>query len=93
MHEMGNLQKKPMDKQKATQVLLQKIAEWEDKPKSDGYEYEKNFLEVIQALNAELLQLSVGEVPKDRNPNPTRGNRSTQRTHPGDERAFPPESR
>lgn len=56
-----------MDKQKATEILLKKIEEWEQKPKRDGYEYEKSFIEVMQGLNAELLQLSVGEVPGDRN--------------------------
>lgn len=56
-----------MDKQKATEILLKKIEEWEQKPKRDGYEYEKSFIEVMQGLNAELLQLSVGELPKDRN--------------------------
>ena len=56
-----------MDKQKATEILLKKIEEWEQKPKKDGYEYEKSFIEVMQGLNGELLQLSVGEVPKDRN--------------------------
>lgn len=56
-----------MDKQKATAILLKKIDEWESKPKKDGYEYEKSFIEVMQSLNEELLQLSVGELPKDRN--------------------------
>lgn len=56
-----------MDKQKATEILLKKILEWESKPKTDGYEYEKSFIEVMQGLNEELLQLSVGEVSKDRN--------------------------
>lgn len=56
-----------MDKEKATAILLKKIEEWESKPKTDGYEYEKSFIEVMQSLNAELLQLSVGELPQDRN--------------------------
>lgn len=56
-----------MDKQKATEILLKKIEEWENKPKTDGYDYEKSFIEVMQGLNAELLQLSVGELPQDRN--------------------------
>lgn len=56
-----------MDKHKATEILLKKIAEWDLKPKSDGYEYEKSFIEVMQGLQSELLQLSVGDVPTDRN--------------------------
>ena len=56
-----------MDKDKATEILLQKLSEWENKPKADGYEYEKSFIEVMRGLNEELFQLSVGEVPQDRN--------------------------
>jgi hypothetical protein len=56
-----------MDKHKATEILLAKIAEWEVKPKIDGYEYEKSFIEVMRSLNEELFQLSVGELSKDRN--------------------------
>lgn len=56
-----------MDKQKAFEILSKKIDEWNEKPKNDGYEYEKNFIEVMNSLQAELLQLSVGELPKDRN--------------------------
>lgn len=56
-----------MDRQKAIEILLKKIDEWEQKPKIDGYTYEKSFIEVMQGLNEELLQLSVGELPQDRN--------------------------
>lgn len=56
-----------MDKDKAIEILLQKITEWENKPKTDGYEYEKSFIEVMRGLNEDLFQLSVGELPKDRN--------------------------
>ena len=56
-----------MDKDKATAILLQKIEQWTLKPKSDGYEYEKSFIEVMRELETELFQLSVGDVSKDRN--------------------------
>lgn len=65
-----------MDKEKATAILLQRLAEWESKPKTDGYQYEQSFIEVMQGLQADLFQLSVGEIPQDRNkkksPNPIR---------------------
>lgn len=67
MQESVKIGKKVMDKQKATAILLKKIDEWENKPKDDGYQYEQSFIEVMQGLNEELLQLSVGELPKDRN--------------------------
>jgi hypothetical protein len=56
-----------MDKQKAFEILSKRIEEWDSKPKSDGYEYEKSFIEVMQGLNTDLFQLSVGSLPKDRN--------------------------
>lgn len=56
-----------MDKQKAFEILSKHIDEWDNKPKIDGYEYEKSFIEVMQGLNNELFQLSVGVLPKDRN--------------------------
>ena len=33
-----------MDKQKAIEILSKKIDEWGQKPKSDGYEYEKSLV-------------------------------------------------
>lgn len=72
-----------MDKQKATELLLKRIDEWTEKPKSDGYEYEKSFIEVIQGLNQDLLQLSVGDLPQDRNEkkssDPSRGDNRQKR--------------
>jgi hypothetical protein len=56
-----------MDKQRAIAILLNKLEEWDTKSKKDGYEYEENFVDVMQGLNHELFQLSLGELPKDRN--------------------------
>ena len=56
-----------MDKAKAFEILSKRIDEWESKSKTDAYEYEKSFIEVMQKLNEELLQLSIGEVSIDRN--------------------------
>lgn len=56
-----------MDKQKAFEILSKRIDDWDSKPKSDGYEYEKSFIEVMHDLQQELFQLSIGELPQDRN--------------------------
>lgn len=56
-----------MDKEQAVELLLKRLSEWENKPKGDGYEYEKSFIEVMQDLNRDLFQLSLGEVSVDRN--------------------------
>ncbi len=75
-----------MDKQKAPAILLRKLDEWENKPKDDGYQYEKSFIEVMQGFKEELLQLSVGALPKDRSTkkssDPSRGNNSEERPYP-----------
>jgi hypothetical protein len=56
-----------MDKQRAVAILLDKLEDWDKKSKNDGYEYEENFIDVMRDLNHELFQLSLGELPKDRN--------------------------
>jgi hypothetical protein len=45
--EMPNWQKKPMDKQKMFEILSTRIDDMESKPKTDGYEYEKSFIEFM----------------------------------------------
>ncbi len=67
MQEDVKLGKKVMDNQSAIAILTKKLEEWESKPKEDSYQYEKSFVGVMQGLSEELLQLSVGEVPQDRN--------------------------
>ena len=44
-----------MNKQKAFGILSKKIDEWDNKPKSDGYTYETNFMEIMRSLNTELF--------------------------------------
>lgn len=56
-----------MNKDLAHEILSKKLAEWETMPKNDAYEYEKNFLTLMQSLNESLFQLSVGELSIDRN--------------------------
>lgn len=56
-----------MDKQRAVAILLDKLEDWDKKSKNDGYEYEENFIDMMRDLNHELFQLSLGELPKDRN--------------------------
>ena len=68
MQDLLNLAiKSKMDKQKAFEILSKKIDEWDNKPKLDGYTYETSFIEIMQSLNTELFQLSIGDLPKDRN--------------------------
>lgn len=49
--------------------LKREIELWEESQKGqkDGYEYEKSFAELWRKLGLELLQNSLGKVPKSRN--------------------------
>ena len=56
-------------KQQATAIFEKYITEWESSPQrmESGYDYESTYAEMMQKVEKEVLQLSVGEVPKDKN--------------------------
>jgi hypothetical protein len=60
-------QKSLMNRTQAFALLSEKLDQWEATSKPDGYTYEHEFVKLMQELNQELLQLSLGELPKDRN--------------------------
>lgn len=56
-----------MDFKKQASALLEKhLTDWENHPDrmSSGYAYEATYAEMVQRFEKELLQLSVGHVPK-----------------------------
>lgn len=56
-------------KQQATAILANYLTQWESNPQrmESGYDYEATYAEVMQKVEQEILQLSVGKVPKDKN--------------------------
>ena len=56
-------------KQQALAILEKYLSEWESNPKrfESGYNYESTYAEMMQKVAQEILQLSVGKVPKDKN--------------------------
>lgn len=56
-------------KQQATAILEKYLTEWESNPgrMKSGYDYESTYADMMQKVEQEILQLSVGEVPKDKN--------------------------
>ncbi len=58
-----------IDKKKATVLFLEKLEAWEKRQQgqTSGYAYEKSYEEFINSLSRELLQESIGKLPKDRN--------------------------
>ncbi|RZW39468.1 MAG: hypothetical protein EX263_13580 [Flavobacteriaceae bacterium] len=56
-------------KAQATAIFEKYLSEWESNPKrmENGYQYESTYAEVMKKVEQEVLQLSVGEVPKDKN--------------------------
>ncbi len=56
-------------KQQATAIFERHLSEWESNPQrmKSGYDYEATYAEMMHKVGQEILQLSVGEVPKDKN--------------------------
>ena len=56
-------------KQQATSILEKYLSEWESNPKrmESGYNYEATYSEMMEKVEKEILQLSVGNIPKDKN--------------------------
>lgn len=56
-------------KQQATAIFEKYLAEWESNPKrmENGYTYESTYAAMMQKIEQEVLALSVGEVPRDKN--------------------------
>lgn len=56
-------------KERATEILSKHLAEWESNPKrmENGYQYESTYAEMIKKVEQEILQVSVGDVPKSKN--------------------------
>lgn len=58
-----------IDESKATALFLEKLRAWQSSQvgQTSGYEYERSYEQFVQSLSSELLQESVGPLPKDRN--------------------------
>ena len=56
-------------KQQATAIFKKHLEQWESNPErmESGYDYESTYADMMQKVEREVLQLSVGEVPKDKN--------------------------
>lgn len=56
-------------KQQATSILEKYLSEWESNPRrmESGYNYEATYSEMMEKVEKEILQLSVGNIPKDKN--------------------------
>lgn len=56
-------------KEQATAIFEKYLSEWESNPKrmENGYQYEATYAEMMQKVEQEVLQLSVGKVSKDKN--------------------------
>jgi hypothetical protein len=56
-------------KEQATTIFKKYLSEWEANPQrmENGYQYESTYAEMMEKVEQEVLQLSVGEVPKDKN--------------------------
>ena len=55
--------------EQATSIFSRHIKEWESDPlrMESGYHYEMTYATMIKKVEKEILQLSVGKVPKSKN--------------------------
>jgi hypothetical protein len=58
-----------MNEKELKDQIDQKIKEWKESQngQTDGYEYERSFNEMMQNIGREILQESVGKIPKNKN--------------------------
>jgi len=56
-------------KERATEILSKHLEAWESDPvrMRSGYDYELSYAVMMKKFEKELLQLSVGNVPKSKN--------------------------
>ena len=56
-------------KQRATAIFEKYLSEWEADPRrmESGHDYEATYAAMMEKVEREILQLSVGEVPRDKN--------------------------
>lgn len=57
------------DLEKMIAIVSKHYQEWEQNPKrmENGYEYESTFANMAQAMEKEMLEASLGKMPKSRN--------------------------
>jgi len=55
--------------EQATEFFQKHYSEWLKKQQNqnNGYEYESSFVKMMQEVEHEVFQISVGEVPKNKN--------------------------
>lgn len=56
-------------KERATEIFSKHLEEWESDPRraENGYQYESSYAEMMEKVEREVLQASVGDVPKNKN--------------------------
>jgi len=56
-------------KEQATEILSKHLGEWESDPvrMQSGYHYEMSYAVMMKKVERDILQLSVGKVPKSKN--------------------------
>jgi hypothetical protein len=56
-------------KERATEIFAKHLEQWESDPKrmENGYRYEATYAAMMEKVEQEVLQLSVGKVPKGKN--------------------------
>ena len=69
MLNQNDLAMTTIDKTKATEFFLAELGKWEQTRRSqdNGYDYEKSFVQMMQKVMCEVLEISTGDLPSNRN--------------------------
>lgn len=60
---------KKIDKEKMAERLKEFLEQWENNPSREqsGFMYEKTFVDMMREFQQEVLQESIGDIPKNKN--------------------------
>lgn len=63
-----------MEEQQMTEMIKKEVTEWfaSQQQQTDGYEYEKTFVECWRAIGQKVFQQSLGKVPGSKNEKKTK---------------------
>ena len=69
MLNQNDLAMTTIDKTKATEFFLAELGKWEQTRRSqdNGYDYEKSFVQMMHKVMCEVLEISTGDLPSNRN--------------------------
>ncbi len=69
MHPNNQIKQSNMDEQQISTMVKEEISKWfaSQQGQTDGYEYERSFVDCWRDLGQKVLKESIGKIPKSKN--------------------------